>query len=150
MSLATHGQEQGTARRNKAAREITVAAYITGMINLSEKTQAEIAHEAGFGKPNIISMIKKGLTKLPVSKVAPMARALNADPVYLFRLVMSEYEPETWAAIEETILHQPVISDNEYEIIRTVRKAGVGDVKLGNSEQRKRLIETVTAIDKMS
>lgn len=150
MSVATLSHEKGTARRSKSAREITVAEYINGLIELSDKTQAQIAHEAGFAKPNIISMIKQGITKLPVSKVAPMARALNADPVYLFRLVMSEYEPETWHAIEDSILHQPVISDNEFEIIRTVRKAGVGDVKVHGAEQRKRLVETIASIAELS
>jgi transcriptional regulator with XRE-family HTH domain len=146
MSLATHTATKGTVRRSKGAREITVAEYINGLIELSDKTQAQIAQEAGFQKPNIISMIKQGATKLPVSKVAPMARALNADPVYLFRLVMNEYEPETWNAIEEAILHQPVITDNEYEIIRTIRKAGLADFKLPNTDARKRLIDLIAQV----
>jgi transcriptional regulator with XRE-family HTH domain len=140
MTLAAQSHKEGTVRRAKAARPLTVAEYLTHQINLSDKTQAEIAHEAGFNKPNIISMLKKGETKLPISKVAPMARALNVDPVNLFRMVMSEYEPETWAAIEDGIMHQPIISDNEYELVRVVRRAGAVNPKL-TAHDRKRLTE---------
>jgi len=146
LAAAAHGQEKTTRRITKASRhQLTVAEYLTRQIDLSGKTQAEIAQEAGFNKPNIISMIKKGETKLPVSKIANMARALNLDPLNLFRMVMSEYEPETWAIIEEGVLHQPVISDNEYEIIRTIRKSGKANPKIKNNEQRKQLIEVIAS-----
>ena len=51
----------------------------------------------------MITMIKKGRTKLPLSKVAAMARALDVDPGYLLRLAMSEYDAEAWAVIVQTI-----------------------------------------------
>ena len=44
----------------------TVAQYITIDVNGSGKTQREIAQEAGFPNPNIISMFKTGATRLPL------------------------------------------------------------------------------------
>lgn len=140
-------QEQDVRRPVRAPRkQLTVAEYLDRQIDLSGKTQTEIAREAGFNKPNIITMLKKGQTKLPVAKVAAMAKALGIDPIHLFRMVMSEYEPETWTAIEEMILHQPVISDNEFEIIRTIRKSSVANPQLRTNEERARLLAVIDGL----
>lgn len=76
-----------------------VAKFIASRIVETGKSQVDIAREAGFNKPNIITMIKQGSTKLPLDKVGPMARALECAPTQLLALTMSEYEPETWQAI---------------------------------------------------
>ena len=51
-----------------------------------QKTQAEIAEEAGFVNPNMVTMIKKGSTKLPIDRVPALAKALESDPALLLRL----------------------------------------------------------------
>lgn len=84
----------------KKAIAMNVAEYLTLMIEASNKLQSEIAKEVGFEKPNVITMIKKGQTKLPLAKVGPMARSLGIDPLFLFGMVMKEYAPDTWDAIE--------------------------------------------------
>lgn len=145
MSIATHSDTGAKPRRVKPrSTPVTVAEYLTQQIALCGKTQSEIAREAGFNKPNIISMLKQGATKLPINKIAAMSKALGVDPTFLFRLVMSEYEPETWAVIEEQILHQPVISDNEFAIIQVIRKSNVINPQIRNSDDRKRLLEAVS------
>lgn len=82
-------------------KESSVASFLKDAIESSKKTQKEIALEAGFLKPNIITMIKQGLTKMPITKVKPMAEALNMDPMILLEKCFEEYQPGNWAAIQE-------------------------------------------------
>ena len=63
------------------------------------KTQREIAAEAGYEKPNIISMFKYGEAKVPLDKIPALAKALEIDPAHLFRLALEQY----WPALGETI-----------------------------------------------
>lgn len=78
----------------------TVAEFISTRIKHIGKPQFEIATECGYDKPNIITMIKQGKTKLPLGKVCLMAKALETDPVHLLKLCLKEYQPENWVAIE--------------------------------------------------
>lgn len=103
---------------------ITVAEFLTRHIDAllmsKEKTQKQIADELGYEKPNIITMFKQGKTNLPLNKVGAMAKAINVDKIYLLRLVLSEYVPETYVALEE-MLSGNLITDNEKQIIDRLR-----------------------------
>lgn len=101
---------------------INVAGFIKQQLAISEKTQKDIALEVGFKQPNNISMIKDGVSKLPINRVPAFAKALNVDTVHLLRIVMREYMPETWAVIEG-VLSQALVTDNEKALLRLVRKA---------------------------
>ena len=63
-----------------------VATYLSRRIDelRGVKTQREIAAEAGFAKPNIISMMKVGETKLALDRIPALAKALDADAGHLF------------------------------------------------------------------
>lgn len=135
--------EQKAARRRAP---ITVAEYLTQQIGLCGKTQSEIAREAGFGKPNIITMLKQGQTKLPIAKVGPMAAALGVDPLYLFKLTMQEYEPETWQILQESVLKQPAITQNEMEIIEVIRQGNVINPKIRTEEDKHRILDAVATL----
>lgn len=68
--------------RSKAVNFVNdsrVARFLTGVINSSPKSQVEIARDIGFEKPNMITMIKQGRTKLPISKVLPVADSLDLN-----------------------------------------------------------------------
>lgn len=132
-----------TPRRSKETA--TVAAYLARQIELSDKSQKEIATEAGFAKPNMVSMIKQGDTRLPIAKIGPIARALGIDPVHLFRMTMMEYEPETWLAIS-SVLGQPFISDNEMEIINVIRESNVVNPKIRTQEDRNLILDAVSKL----
>lgn len=108
---------------------ITVAEFLADSIATVDKTQREISQECGFDNPNIITMFKQGLTKLPINRIAPLAKALEVDPVHLLRLVMLEYIPESWEAIEN-IMKSTVLTANELELVRAFR-----DVTGGNNAQ---------------
>lgn len=88
------------------------------------KTQADVAREVGLPKPNVITMIKQGKTKLPAERIGPFALALEIDPVYLYSLVTREYEPETWEHIK-SIISTPILTATECQIIAALRTAGV-------------------------
>lgn len=116
-----------------------VAKLIEELIENSGKKQKEISEELGYEKPNIITMFKQGQTRLPIPKVPLMAKALDVDPVYLLRVVMEEYEPETWAVIESLIGGAP--STSEREVLATFRSiCGKRDVK-PTPEEKKELAE---------
>jgi transcriptional regulator with XRE-family HTH domain len=103
-----------------AYNELNVAQYLTYHISKSGKTQREIAREIGYTKPNIITMFKQGLTKLPLEKVGPIAKALEISPDELFYKVMNEYMPETFQAIMP-LLHGVELTKDELEVIENYR-----------------------------
>jgi transcriptional regulator with XRE-family HTH domain len=82
-----------------------VAQFVRQQILMLGKSQVEIAQQVGFEKPNVITMIKQGRTKLPMTKVTKMAEALETDPVYLLKLCMQEYQPDNWEVIEPLLEH---------------------------------------------
>ena len=98
----------------------TVAEYISEQIRISGRLQREIAVEIGYDKPNMITMIKKGLTPLPLDKVGPLAYALEIDPLHLFKLVMAEYYPATFDALRP-FLRGLDLSEDELRILANYR-----------------------------
>ena len=52
-----------------------VAKFVRRQIQVLGKSQVEIAAYCGFDKPNVITMIKQGKTKLPMTKVVKMGSA---------------------------------------------------------------------------
>lgn len=114
------------ARREK---EITsrVARFVNAQIEFlkGQKNQVEIAAEAGYKKPNIITMFKLGETRLPLSNINRIAKALEVDPVRLTRMAMQEYEPEVWAAISES-LGEP-ITTSERKLLQMFRDLTEGE-----------------------
>ncbi len=65
----------------------------------SPKTQTEIAREAGFTKPNILSMLKRAQTRIPLTRIYPLARALDADGDLWMAAALAEYEPGLYAVL---------------------------------------------------
>jgi hypothetical protein len=122
----------------------TVAQYLEQQIALSEKSQREIAAECGYERPNILTMIKQGDTKLPLNKVGLMAKALGVDPIHLLRLTMSEYMPETWGVLEELIGEQ-LVSEKEMTLIHLARDVtdGVDLDYLEDGELRKAVASAI-------
>jgi hypothetical protein len=70
-------------------------------------------------------MIKQGSTRLPLDKVGLLAKAIDLDPVYLLRIVMQEYMPDTYTAIEES-LADIALSDYEQEVLEAYRELAKG------------------------
>lgn len=102
----------------------TVAAFVRDRIRVLGKPQKEIAAECGFEAPNVITMIKQGRTKLPLAKVGRMAKALEADPVYLLKLCLSAYQPDTWASLEP--LFDLALTQDERTLLGSLRNYAGG------------------------
>lgn len=115
-----------------------VASFVAERIRITGKKQVEIAAVAGFDKPNVITMIKQGKTKLPLGKVGPMAKALEADATYLLKLCLEEYQPETWKAIRPYM--DDMLTSDEIRFMRAVRNwAGVNFISAFTKEQQSKL-----------
>ena len=99
----------------------TVAEFLTHAISNSGKTQRLIADELGYDNANVISMFKQGSSPVPLKKIGPLAKALDIDPVSFLRLVMLEYMPETYEAIEG-VLSVPMLTEKEIKLIESFRE----------------------------
>lgn len=122
----------------------TVAEYINWQIQICGKSQKQIATEAGFEKPNIITMFKQGQTKIPIEKIGRLAKAIEVDAIYLYKLCMQEYQPDTWKEIQK-MFNQPVLTENEVEIIEAIRSCNVVNPKIRTDEDRIRLAEVINS-----
>lgn len=94
----------------------------TRILQLKPKTQAEIAHEAGFQNPNVLSMLRSGSAKMPLDRVPSLARALECDPALLLRLALDQAVGSTAANAIVEIFGTP-ISANERGWIDEIRTA---------------------------
>ena len=136
-------------KHTKKPAESKLARFIDTQIDLlkGEKTQADIASELGYPKPNIITMFKQGLTRVPVNKIGPLARALGVDPSRMMRMALEEYAPETWQAIVQC-LGEP-ITQNELVIVKHLRKlTNNNDYELAKADEEEALKNFATVLKK--
>lgn len=110
---------------NKVIHDETVAEFISHQIKLSGKSQAQIARELGYEKPNIITMFKQGKTRIPLDKIGPIADALEINPALLLKKVMDEYMPETLASLQR-VLKGLELTQNELDLIEAYRRVSAG------------------------
>jgi len=122
-----------------------VAEYISWQIQLCGKSQTEIAQQAGFDKPNVITMIKQGKTKVPLNKIGSMAKALEIDPVHFMKMCLNEYLPDLADTIQQ-ITNQPIITKNEMDFITVIRSSKVDNPKLRTETEKKKLKEFVDTL----
>ena len=71
--------------------------YINGMAI----TQSELAHHMGYDNPNIITMFKRGTTRVPLEKVGILAEHLGVDPGELLREWLKAYMPAAFPVLEK-------------------------------------------------
>lgn len=120
-----------------------VAREVTRIVNASDKTQHEIAHELGLERSNIITMFKQGRTKLPLNKVVPLSRACGVDPAKLMLLCLEEYQPGILEALGEAL--RATVTEDEAALLRSIRHAkqtGCRDTrKLSGKRSTKRNIK---------
>lgn len=86
------------------------------------KNQIEIATEAGFVNPNMVTMIKSGAAKLALDRVPALAAALECDPKLLFRLTLEQ----TWGSTTSRTIDEifgTVVTRNEVAWLEEIRDA---------------------------
>lgn len=104
-----------------------VASFLAYQIDTSQKSAKEISDEAGFARPNIISMLKAGVTKVPIARVIDLARALDVDKVRFFRMCMEEYMPDILRVCDE-VYSADRVTDSEREVLAYLRTISGGEV----------------------
>jgi DNA-binding Xre family transcriptional regulator len=88
----------------------------------SKKSQAEIAAQAGYSNPNMITMIKQGASKVALDRVPALARALECDPAYMMQLALEQAIGQTAAKAIVEIFGDPV-TVNERGWLKEIRQA---------------------------
>jgi transcriptional regulator with XRE-family HTH domain len=101
---------------------LTFTQHLAKLIERSPKTQREIALEIGYSKPNLITMFKQGLTKVPIEVVPRLAKALDEDPAFLLRLALRDYMPKALEVIEANL--GPILTEEEKWLIEAHRARG--------------------------
>ena len=115
-----------------------LSSFISSLIDSSGKSRKEIAMQAGLGQSNMISMLKKGGTKLPLAKIGTFAKAVNTDPVQLAHMCLREYHPDVWQVM--TSLLEPALTSDEIRIVKALRTAVGGPFLMAlRPEERARL-----------
>lgn len=77
-----------------------LAAMLNQQIAHSGKTLHQIAAECGFPTPNVLSMIRKGQTKMPLTRIPALASCLGLDQRQLLEAALKEYQPDLWTMLE--------------------------------------------------
>lgn len=86
------------------------------------KTQAAIAAEAGFKNVNMLAIIKSGGCKLPLDRVVGLAKALECDPAWLFRLAIEQLDGNT-TEVAISQIFRTLVTENELAWIEEIRRA---------------------------
>lgn len=90
----------------------TVAEYVTRLIEQSGKPHERIAKEIDYDSPEVIAKFMDGTLKVPMNKLRPLAKALDANSTMLLRMMMAEYLPDTLVEVE-AVLGGPICSNVE-------------------------------------
>lgn len=123
---------------------MAIADYIAKAIQTSNKSQKEIAKDAGYQNPNILSMLKQGQSKLALDRVVALARALDQPPEELFRLVLNRIYPDPADNPLMTIFRGVIPTQTEVTILDEVRKAARAPINLQDGDPK--IEEIVNAI----
>lgn len=75
------------------------AQFLAEAIEASGKTQRQIAAEIGYAKPNVLSMMKNGETRIPLEKISALAAACDVDEQTFMRTALLEYQPGAYSAL---------------------------------------------------
>lgn len=108
-----------------SVQKVSVAKYISQQLQICGKSQIEVANDLGYENPNVITMFKQGKTKLPIVKVKLLANSLGVDPIFLLKLVMTEYMGDAWEVISD-ILGGTIITESEERILAIIHQADEG------------------------
>ena len=91
-----------------------LASLLDRHLAASHKPLHRIAKECGFPMPNVLSMIRKGQTKVPLTRIPALARSLDLDERALFEIAVQEYQPDLWSMLDALYgISSPPISSGQ-------------------------------------
>ncbi|SDF12093.1 hypothetical protein [Limimaricola pyoseonensis] len=82
-------------------------------------TQRKIAQKAGLPKPNVLSMMKTGETKVPLNRIPARAETCEVDAATFIRIAMTEYHPDIWRVLREELGGN--LTESEVELVESWR-----------------------------
>jgi transcriptional regulator with XRE-family HTH domain len=103
----------------RKATEPSVGQFLRDEIKRSRRSLRDVADQADM-HPAMLRMILAGSTKLPLDAVEPLARAVQADPIALLRLLLKQSMPESWSTIENR-LAELVFTPLERRVVEAYR-----------------------------
>ena len=98
-------------------------------IETSGMTQREIADRVGFRHANILSMLKKGETRVPLDRIPALAQTLGMDQAEFLLIAIEEYHSGVYEVLCD-VLGLP-FSDAEQGLVVLFRMANLrGEIEL--------------------
>ena len=85
-----------------------------------KKKQVEIAAEAGFIAVHTLAMIKSGSARLPLDRIASLAKALDSDPVHLLLLALEQQDSALALVLSDVVT---LVTRNESAWLDEIRRA---------------------------
>ncbi|MCI2395066.1 helix-turn-helix transcriptional regulator [Aliiroseovarius sediminis] len=102
---------------------------LSDAIDASGLTQREIADRVGFNHPNVLSMMKQGVTRVPLQRIPALAQTLGMDPSKFLLVAIEEYHPGVHEVLCD-VLGLP-LTDAEMGVVLMFRMACMrGDIEL--------------------
>ncbi|WP_248305010.1 XRE family transcriptional regulator [Devosia sp. FKR38] len=87
-----------------------------------DKSQAEIAIEAGFINPSMLALVKNGSARLPLDRVPALAAALSVDPRRLLLMALQQSAEDAAMRAFEAVIGT-VVTRNELAWLEEIRAA---------------------------
>jgi transcriptional regulator with XRE-family HTH domain len=115
-------------RARKSPTGSPTADFLGRAIAFSGKNQREIAQAVGIGKPNMISMMKLGQTKVPIERIPRLADACGVDPALFMRVALREYQPELLDLVETYV--GDLLTLNEIRFVKCYRGVAGADEEI--------------------
>ena len=79
------------------------AQTLSKAIDQSGLTQREIADRTGFKHPNVLSMMKQGLTRVPLHRIPALAQTLGIDQTSFLLVAIEEYHNGVYEVLCDTL-----------------------------------------------
>jgi hypothetical protein len=113
--------EQDFRQRNHRYSALPVKTLLKVRMRDLDLTNSDLQRVMGYDRPNVVAMMRSGSMRLPVSKVAEVAKTLQVDPVFLLGKVLAENDAALWDVIA-SIMGDRLITANEMALITQVRE----------------------------
>jgi len=108
---AKSGQFEGRLSLYLSKQIAAISAY---------KSQKDVAREAGYQNPNMLSMFKRGEAKIPLDRIPALAKALNVDAGFMMRMALEDYYRSIAAFINQAV--PTPVSNEEFKVIEMMRE----------------------------